>query len=137
MIWAGISWWGRTKLYLVNKKDKAEDYRKTLQRGPFQDARNLLSGSRMPWFFMQDGASIHTAKGTADFFEKHEVPLMKGHPPNSPDLNPIENVWKLLNDRLRRHKIHTKKALFKVAQQEWRRFPWRRSEQILQVCQIG
>ena len=42
--------------------------------------------------FQQDGAPSHTAKLTQKWFTGNEVILFP-HPPNSPDLNPIEPVW--------------------------------------------
>jgi transposase len=50
--------------------------------------------------FQQDGASSHTAKSTRAWFERNGIEIFP-HPVSSPDLSPIEPVWKKLKALIR------------------------------------
>ena len=43
------------------------------------------------WILDQDAATPHTARKTMEFFEEKNLQFLQW-PPNSPDVNPIENV---------------------------------------------
>ena len=48
--------------------------------------------------FMQDNDPKHTSRRAKDFFEHHNINWWKT-PPESPDANPIENLWHELKVR--------------------------------------
>jgi len=49
--------------------------------------------------FMQDNASIYIARLVRNWFEEMAIQLVDW-PPYSPDMNPIENLWKMLKAKI-------------------------------------
>jgi transposase len=85
------------------EKIKAETYLKILEKKflPFYYTARSLVGPNM--VFQQDNAPIHTAKSVKKWFAIEKIEIMDW-PANSPDLNPIENIWKLLKDNVQKQK---------------------------------
>ncbi len=51
-------------------------------------------------FFQQDLAPALTAKSTKSWLNDHSVGVLDW-PTNSPDLNPIENLWSIVKRKMR------------------------------------
>ena len=58
----------------------------------------LRKGTVETPIFMQDNASCHNAKTLLSFLEE-DVIAVKKWLPQSPDMNPIENVWKIIGEK--------------------------------------
>ena len=50
--------------------------------------------------FMQDGAPAHYANTPRSTLRKKEIEVLTWHP-ESPDLNPIENLWGIMKSRVK------------------------------------
>ena len=55
-------------------------------------------------------------------------------PAQSPDCNPIENVWGLMKVRLRQRKIVSKFGLIRAIKEEWRALGVEYAEKLAQSC---
>lgn len=60
-----------------------------------QNPNNYSNSNEKKWMFLQDGIRAHASKETKAWMNEMSIELFP-HPPNSPDLNPIEMVWALI-----------------------------------------
>ena len=64
--------------------------------------------------FMQDNDPKHTSRLANDFFRDNDINWWRT-PPESPDCNPIENLWHEMKEYLRREvKLKIKLELFRT-----------------------
>ena len=93
---------------------------------PNKEYLNMASVSTA--MFQQDGASCHMSKNTTKWLDK-KLPSGWSYtgrgewPPNSPDLNPIENLWAILKDRVTERQPKNEDELCKVLEEEWWAIP--------------
>ena len=73
--------------------------------------------------FMQDGASCHTANIIKDYFNFVNIDYIQDWPGNSPDLNPIENLWAIMKYELRERDTTTLAKLEHEIRDIWKSLP--------------
>ena len=78
----------------------------------------LRNSTKQPSIFMQDRAPCHKAMVILNFLKAENVTIMDW-PPQSPDLNPIEYVWKTRGERSKARNPKTTEQLRNALQEDW------------------
>ncbi|KAF5337526.1 hypothetical protein D9758_016988 [Tetrapyrgos nigripes] len=73
----------------------AKRYQEQVLGGKLVEFYQEMDSERQNIAFQQDGAPSHTAKTRLKWLKDHNIKVFP-HPPSSPDLNPIEDVWREL-----------------------------------------
>ena len=68
--------------------------------------------------FMQDNAPCHRSKRTTKWFQDHDIVVLEW-PGNSPDLNPIENLWHLAKMKLEKADTSSVPRLIQAIKRMW------------------
>ena len=115
MVWAGISYSGRTDLIQVQGNLTARRYLDEIIRPhvlPFMNRQNVI--------FQHDNARPHTARIPRDFLAQNNVQVLDW-PSRSPNLNPIEHLGDELDRRVRQRdpQPQTLPALFVALRAEY------------------
>ena len=115
-VWAGISRHGATKICIFEGIMLADLYCDILRSNLIPFINEKLPNHR----FMQDNDPKHTSRVAKTFFEDNRINWWRT-PPESPDLNPIENLWHELKFYLEtKVKPRSKQELIDGIKKFWR-----------------
>ena len=68
---------------------------------------------------MHDGAPCHHSVSTQLYLERKKICYISDWPPQSPDLNIIENMWSVLKRNVSKRFPHIIEELWEVATKKW------------------
>jgi transposase len=136
MVYSFISWKGKGSLKIfkpkkpkkLKKPKKAKKRKKSMNGEDYASyvckelvpEANLLYKTPNQWILVQDGASIHNCQHTKKRFQEEKVNFLPDWPPNSPDLNPIENIWGIMKTQIAKLGPTTLHALKIAIRKVWR-----------------
>ena len=97
--------------------------------------RKLKLGRK--WVFKMDNDTRHTSKVVAKWLKDNRVKVLEWRPSQSPDINPIENLWTELKKCVWARRPTNLTQLHQLCQEEWAKFTqlivgslWRASQHV-------
>ncbi len=121
MIWAAMSSAGVGPLCFLKSTVNAAIYQEILEHFHASFCWQALWRCA-DFIFQQDLAPAHTAKGTKSWFNDHGVTVLDW-PANSPDLNPIENLWGIVKRKMRDTRPNNADELKAAIKETWASIP--------------
>lgn len=126
MVWAAISWLGRSKLYFVKPciKINARYYVDSILK-PFltDEARDMALNS---FIFHQDSAPSHTSKTAQEYLKNMGINYIFPHrwTPNSPDNAPMDFfAWGYLLEKIKKVKVNSIFGIKRALNRAWKEIP--------------
>ncbi len=120
IIWAAVTSAGVGPLCFLKSTVNAAIYQEILEHFMLHSADKLYGDA--DFIFQQDLAPAHTAKGTKSWFNDHGVTVLDW-PANSPDLNPIENLWSIVKRKMRDTRPNNADDLKAAVKETWASIP--------------
>lgn len=114
MVWGCFRRSGTGPLVRIDGRMDAQNYVEILEKNllPYEDDLPLS------WIFQQDNDPKHTSRLVKNWLSREKIRVLDW-PSQSPDLNPIENLWMQLEKQIRKRQITNREDLWVVLQEEW------------------
>ncbi len=120
MIWGAMSSAAVGPLCFLKTNVTAPVYQEILEHFMLPSADQLFKDA--DFIFQQDSAPAHTAKSTKSWLNYHGVGVLDW-PANSPDLNPIENIWGIVKRKMRNKRPKNADELKATVRETWASIP--------------
>ena len=120
-VWGCFSGNGVGHLHKVHGILEQRQYKQILIHHMIPSARDLFPAN--DWIFQQDNDPKHTARSVQNWLNNTRRLNVMQWPAQSPDLNPIENLWAILDGRLCERRCSNTAELLEVLKAGWAQIP--------------
>lgn len=121
MIWGAFAGSQQSELVFIPKDQRtAKDFIELVYDGELLRFLGSISGG----ILMEDGAPVHRSKASKKWRELQSITKLEW-PANSPDLNPIENIWATMKNAIQHRRIRPKNVeeMKEALKDEWQKIP--------------
>ena len=127
-VWGAICYSGKIDLHFYKEKANSDVYINILKRY-IPKIKELVQD---PFIIIRDNASYHCSQQTKEWIKKNKVKEILDWPPNSPDLNPIENVWGIIKRELQKENISKRSILINRIKEIYENIPYKYIQNIVE-----
>lgn len=127
MVWGSFSYGAVGPIYLIEGIMDQKVYVRILEEVMLPYATWNMP---LKLIFQQDNDPKHTSTSAKEWFRVNGIELMRW-PAQSPDLNPIENLWTDIKKCVHQQKPTNSKDLWKLVKEAWEEIPIKRCQDLI------
>lgn len=128
MVWGAFSWYGIGPIVKIEGKMDRFQYLDILKK-----AMDPFAFENMPitWTFMHDNDPKHSSTIIKEWFSEENIRVLDW-PAQSPDLNPIENLWNDVKNKIAQQNFKNSEELWVGVQEAWYSIPISRCQRLVE-----